>query len=1035
MELSPEVLDRFGIPRVSSLSYTDDLTGLPNRRFLRSVLESLTDSGGPFSVLFIDLDDFKQVNDSAGHAEGDSLLRRLGAILKDSLRKRDLVARYGGDEFVVILSGGEKDEGIMVAEKVIASVDRELGSVWGVSASVGISCFPEHARVASDLIAMADNAMYSAKASGKSCWRLAAPEGTSLFWHEDVFMARNRELDRALELLSGDEANSLVLVTGDTGSGKTSFLGVVAENIQGRRTMRLEGRPELSVVPWAAMAASVRRYAPEFPEVRLKGIWSNLLGRLVPDVFGESTLKDTIMDRFALMDAFSRVLSGWGPLLLLVDNAHWLDIETASMLGYALESGVCPGLTVCACATEDPTSEDAATLELLRRLGVSSEIRLEPLSRFQTAEMIKGRLGVAGGVDDFADMVYRFSGGNPLFACEYIRTMLNSGLLSMEERKLLPFSQPSSVPDRIRSIVAGKLNLLAPDTRRILQQASVLRKEPLELGLLALMTSRTEGEMLSAMDEGIRQGILRTSSEDNMSFHFTNEAFREEVYTSAGTSAIARYHSFVAERRMEEGDHLNAGYHLKMSGRDLEALEVFRRGAEQSLRSGLPTAAVSCLEEAEELSRRIPESRLPADELAALKYDLLNAYRCAGNWKKTRKLAQEYSVMADEMGLEEKAMTSRVLAADCLRMAGQYPEALKELSSLEPQLRGTTLVDCLIRAADSLSRMGGFGEAREKLDSAEEVLKDSADEGRRMDVDLLHQNLVLTIAEEDFSRGMELAGKLLDISRRTQDDPWWYFYDIAETALLAGRPIEAIQVFHEGIERARHLAALHGVLVIRAEMADALYHALDLKGAAEELDRTEELAGRFGEVKVLDDVSLLRAQLAMETGNPGSARNRIDELLCRQPESPSVAVVNSYLMELEQDLAGSRQEAARALELLRGRSMGSIIDSSVLVTVDEIRLQEAWTSSLVDGSDWKETAESMMPGLNARAAFRARGLLALWLHEKGRTGEAEEVMSRALSEPGWTEMRLYRYRCLLIRSMWDISAAEEARDLMEKKNR
>ncbi|OPL19339.1 MAG: hypothetical protein AVO35_11375 [Candidatus Aegiribacteria sp. MLS_C] len=1030
MEISPEVLDRFGIPRVSSLSFIDDLTGLPNRRFLRRVLDKLIDTGSPFCVLFIDLDSFKQVNDSAGHEEGDRLLRRLGELLRDSLRKRDLVARYGGDEFVVILSSGEREEGILVAEKVIESIERELGSLWGVSASIGIACYPEHTMVASDLISMSDNAMYCAKTSGRSCWRLASPESSSVFWHEDVFLARNRELDRATEILRDPDRNSLLLITGRMGSGKTSFLGVVGEKFEDRRVLRIEGRPELSEIPWAALSTSIRKHAPDFPGVRMSSLWSNLLGRLMPDVFGESDLRDSIMDRFALLDAFSRLLQGWAPVLCLVDNAQWLDRDTVSMLSYALQTGVVSGFSVCAAVLEEDDDGGGEVAELLRRIPFAREIEMGPMSLFQTSELIKGRLGVSREVDEFAGTVHRFSGGNPLFACEYIRTILDSGMLKVDDGKLLPFAQPASVPDRIRNIVTRKIRTLGSETRKLLQQASVIRKEPLELDLLEEMSGKTEGEVLSSLDEGKRSGILRTGPEDSMSFYFTNEAFREQVYSSAGSRTVTGYHAHVAERRIREEDHLNAGYHLNRAGRNLEALDIYREGAEAYLRKGLPGAAVSCLEQADRLSREIPEAKLSLSELCDFKYDLLNAYRLAGDWKKTGEISLQHASLAEELGRTKKALSSRILAADCHRMDGRYVDALVELEKLEPGLEGLFLVDLLTREADSLSRLGMAGKAMERLDRAEAILESETGDTSVARADTLHQRLIVTISVERMDGIDGLIRENLAVAERNTWIPWWNFYDIAETYLLAGEPGYAVEVFRKALDRAELTASLHGIMLIKAEMADALFHDLRLEAASGILDEVEDLARRFGELKVLDDATLIRVELSMETGNLGLARNGVNGLLCRRPEDPAAAVVNSFLLEQENDLEGSLEEIRRTLDLLQGSSMSSIIDTSVMTTLDEIRLQEAWTSSLMEGSDFEAIIRGMMPGLNRRASCRAAGLLAGWLHERGRTEEAEEIISKALNNPDWSRMRLFRYRNLIIRSQWDIEAAEEAHGLI-----
>jgi len=1032
MKISPELLDRFGIPRISSLSFIDDLTGLPNRRFLRTVLDTLITGGGPFSVLFMDLDDFKQVNDTLGHDEGDRLLKRLASLLGSTMRERDLVARYGGDEFVLIAADGGVEQAVRVADKIISAVDGELRPKWGVSASIGIASYPEHARTISDLISMADNAMYSAKSSGKSCWRVSSPEGSSVFWHEDVFMARNREVDRLVSGLQPGKRNSLIIVSGETGSGKSSLLNAVSDRLSDTRIMRMECRPELTAVPWAAFATAIRRSIPEFPPPDLPPLWNNLLGRLMPDIFGESDLMSGSLDKLALLDAFASLLRAWTPLVLMIENVQWMDRETSGMLSYALQPGVTDGLAVCAALTVSSEGAGTEAIDILRGVEVADEMRLEPLSAFQVAELIKGRIGVLKGIGELADAVYRFSGGNPLFACEYLRSQLNSGMLRIEDGRLQQFPVSGAVPDLIRHIVGRKLGLLSQDSRRMLQCASVMRREAIELDLLRLISGKTEGELLSALDDGRTHGILRTTARDAMSFSFTNEAFREEVYRSAGRIILDRSHSVIAERRLYEEDFLNAGYHLEKSRRTLEALETFRKGAEVYLRSGLPTAAVSCLERADRLSLLLSESELPQRKLCDLKSELFNAYRCAGDWDRTREIACRHAEIAGSLGMRDRANSSRIHAADCLRMMSRYEDALEELSVLEEELTGHSLADCLIRAADSLSRIGRASEAADKLSIAETILDSGQDRADSLKTDLLHQKLVLAIANESFDYGVELADELHALSKSTPEYPWWYFYDVAETHLLAGKPRKARIVFEEGSERAMHQAALHGRMVLLAEMADACYHALDLSASETLLDEVEELAHRFGETRVLDDACLLRIELSIESGQIGLARSMMTELLCRRPENPAIAAINSFLLEREDDIKSSRQEVLRAYRLLAGKSMTSIIDTSVLITLDELRLQEAWTSARLEDTNWESVIRNMMPGLNARAAFRAAGLHAKWLHQKGRTEEADRVIMLALDRPEWSEMSLTRHRNLMIRAEWHKQASAEAESLLER---
>lgn len=154
----------------------DALTALPNRlQFLERLEEAVaraTREGGNVSVLFMDLDRFKEVNDTLGHAAGDELLRVIANRLSEAVRKSDLVARMSGDEFAIVLEGiGDPGATFRVAEKVrsaiAAPVDLEGEAVFP-SCTIGVSLFPEDGTDAKTLLARADTAMFKAKDQGRN---------------------------------------------------------------------------------------------------------------------------------------------------------------------------------------------------------------------------------------------------------------------------------------------------------------------------------------------------------------------------------------------------------------------------------------------------------------------------------------------------------------------------------------------------------------------------------------------------------------------------------------------------------------------------------------------------------------------------------------------------------------------------------------------------------------------------------------------------------------------------------------------------
>ena len=160
------------VERIQELTITDDCTGLYNARHLYKTLDTevyrSARFGYEFSVLFIDLDHFKAVNDTHGHLIGSKLLAEIGYLVKAQLRLIDFAYRYGGDEFVVLLPQTAKDSALVVARRLrdalrASSFCREEGLNLNVRASIGLATYPHDARTAHDIIRQADEMMYLVK--------------------------------------------------------------------------------------------------------------------------------------------------------------------------------------------------------------------------------------------------------------------------------------------------------------------------------------------------------------------------------------------------------------------------------------------------------------------------------------------------------------------------------------------------------------------------------------------------------------------------------------------------------------------------------------------------------------------------------------------------------------------------------------------------------------------------------------------------------------------------------------------------------
>ena len=175
----------------------DALTGLPNRVVLQGRLETaLSNStrGQAFALHFIDLDQFKQVNDTLGHSRGDLLLEAVAQRLRDTVRSTDLVARFGGDEFIVLQSPiANEREVLSLAERILEAVGTTYdidGNEVAISASIGIAIAPNDGKSADEILRNADMALYRAKADSRDTWRFFKPQ-----MEADARARRSLELD------------------------------------------------------------------------------------------------------------------------------------------------------------------------------------------------------------------------------------------------------------------------------------------------------------------------------------------------------------------------------------------------------------------------------------------------------------------------------------------------------------------------------------------------------------------------------------------------------------------------------------------------------------------------------------------------------------------------------------------------------------------------------------------------------------------------------------------------------------------------
>jgi diguanylate cyclase (GGDEF)-like protein len=213
--LATALHNSFVFQKLQQQSITDGLTGIKTRRFFWEALSSewkrASRSGRPFSVVLIDLDKFKEVNDSLGHLEGDMVLARVGRLLEQKCRQSNVVARYGGDEFIILMpeTGIEQSQVLAERLRLWLATDAMLEE-HKITGSFGVASFPVHGFAMEDLIRVADAGMYMAKHAGGNQVAAAEPfrEGSAvqrqlLSSYIEGFLQREHNAPEHLEELVG----------------------------------------------------------------------------------------------------------------------------------------------------------------------------------------------------------------------------------------------------------------------------------------------------------------------------------------------------------------------------------------------------------------------------------------------------------------------------------------------------------------------------------------------------------------------------------------------------------------------------------------------------------------------------------------------------------------------------------------------------------------------------------------------------------------------------------------------------------------
>lgn len=524
---------------------TDDLTRLPLRSaFLEAAsaaIERARRSSLPVSLLVIDVDYFKQVNDTYGHLQGDDVLVGVAELLRRTLRAADVPARYAGDEFVALLSDTGATGARDVAERICAAVRghvfplRDRPGAVPMTVSVGVASFPDDGDSSDALFAAADRALYQVKRAGRdgvaSASAAADLPPAAATPRVERFVGRGAEL-RALGRYVEEAASGhprLVLVAGEAGVGKTTLVQQLEPDLRLRAGLLARGRcVEADVrppyAPWGDIVGAIHRRHPVEPPRP----WRQL-PRVVPALAGGG---DEPLDRYALFEEIAlylRLASASRPIAIALDDAQWATPETWDALEFVVDALDAERLIVLLTVrSEELRGEALVRRQRLSRNPLFREVAVGRLGREELrrwAEAVFHRQDVG---HEFLHYLFARTEGNPLLTVQMLRALIDSGAMRFTgERWEWERTAELPIPTPVVDLVERRLGQLPPESRRTLAGVAILGRDfDIELAVDAEVAP--EAALLTAVEDGVRAGVIGVSVQGGVDrYAFTHALFAE----------------------------------------------------------------------------------------------------------------------------------------------------------------------------------------------------------------------------------------------------------------------------------------------------------------------------------------------------------------------------------------------------------------------------------------------------------------------------------------------------------------------------
>ena len=625
-------ISSFNKEDLAKLVFIDELTSLYNRRFFYQHLNDKINWQDPsqiFSLLMIDIDFFKKINDTYGHLEGDNVLHQLGIALKETIGDSGLAVRYAGDEFSVILPYADKKKSLALADALLKRVggtrfcqrDTQAAPLT-INISVGIASFPDDAKTSQGLIEQADKALYLSKREGRNRVSIAGSFSDDDILERNIFLnfpcpafiARQDFYHEIVRLLTpAQEANTFILVEGAVGSGKSRLLKELSDSKEAITFYNACSEIDY-LIPYRSIILFINSLAESNNPVL-----AETCGELAKDMFLEisgiipninkfmpsynNPALEAGQNRKLLFDALVmllNILSQKKPLLMLFDESQNIDHATLLVIEALTEQEKGCSVIVAAIRDEYLNASPSANEVFNQFLMTIAErqnykrFSLPLFNKEETIEIISTIFSKKFPDPDFYDKIQQVTMGNPLFIEELLKHFLLKGFIKRADKQWvldLKSIPPPIWQKNMDTIIADNIDLLEAETKTVIKQATVMGQD-IPLDVLKDVAHQNEGETIDAIDKAKRLNIIKSTEPlKTDQFTFTTKHFQEIVYQNIDEKERETLHQAVGDATEKlYQDKLDSvaptlAFHFSKSGDETKA-QIYGQKAE-SLTSNL----------------------------------------------------------------------------------------------------------------------------------------------------------------------------------------------------------------------------------------------------------------------------------------------------------------------------------------------------------------------------------------------------------------------------------------------------------------